>query len=114
MTMSGPQLVLTDRSSLTEGRDFSVFSPRSWRLGDLGAKHELLRAGLGWGNMPEWLVKDDLEAGRLVQLDLPEAPGGLYSLYAITRPDTLPGPAATWLAERLGDLSGEPTGALFQ
>ena len=43
------QLVLTDRSSLSEGRDLGVMSPRTWRLADLGAKHAFLRAGLGWG-----------------------------------------------------------------
>jgi hypothetical protein len=31
------QLVLSDRSPLTEGRDFSVTSTRTWRLADLGA-----------------------------------------------------------------------------
>ena len=41
------QLVLTDRSPLTEGREFSVFSPRTWRLADLGAKHALLLEGIG-------------------------------------------------------------------
>ena len=98
------QLVLSDRSSLTQGREFSVISPRSWRLADLGAKHELLRQGLGWGNMPSWMVADDLRAGRLVQLQLPERPGGAYALYVIQRTDAAPGPAARWLAARLGQL----------
>ena len=43
------QLVLTDRSPLTDGRDFSVLSARTWRLADLGAKHALLKQGIGWG-----------------------------------------------------------------
>jgi DNA-binding transcriptional LysR family regulator len=30
------QLVLTDRSSLTAGRDYGVLSGRAWRLADLG------------------------------------------------------------------------------
>jgi DNA-binding transcriptional LysR family regulator len=50
------QLVLTDRSALTEGRDFGVLSPLTWRMADLGAKHAFLRAGLGWGHMPLHLV----------------------------------------------------------
>ncbi|MDP4605831.1 MAG: LysR substrate-binding domain-containing protein, partial [Erythrobacter sp.] len=66
------QLVLTDRSPLTEGREFSVLSPLTWRLGDLGAKHSLLKEGLGWGNMPRAMVADDIAAGTLVELDLPE------------------------------------------
>ena len=100
------QLVLTDRSALSQGRDFSVFSARTWRLGDLGAKHELLRAGLGWGNMPRWMVADDLASGRLVELRRPERPGGTYPLYAVHRADTTLGPAARWLAGRLARIEG--------
>ncbi len=91
------QLVLTDRSPLTQGREFSVFSPLNWRLGDLGAKHALLRQGIGWGNMPEWMIQADLETGTLIPLDLPEKPGADYTLSAMWRRDTVPGPAATWL-----------------
>ena len=43
------QLVLTDRSGLTEGRDYGVISPQVWRLADLGAKHAMLLAGTRLG-----------------------------------------------------------------
>ena len=95
------QLVLTDRSPLTEGREFSVFSPRTWRLGDLGAKHALLIEGIGWGNMPRHAVAADLAAGRLCELHLPEAPPLQYALNALWRKDTRPGPAASWMLEAL-------------
>ncbi|WP_160123377.1 LysR family transcriptional regulator [Rhodovarius lipocyclicus] len=91
------QLVLTDRSPLTEGQDFAVLAPRTWRLADLGAKHALLRAGLGWGGMPEPAVREDLEAGRLVRLRLPDWEAIPYSFHIIHRTDTPPGPAARWL-----------------
>jgi DNA-binding transcriptional LysR family regulator len=94
------QLVLSDRSKLTEGRDFGVFSLRTWRLGDLGAKHALLRAGLGWGNMPEPTVRDDLREGRLVRLVLEETALRGFPFTLIRRTDATPGPAALWLAER--------------
>ena len=93
------QLVLTDRSPLTEGREFSVLSPLTWRLGDLGAKHSLLKEGLGWGNMPRAMVAGDLASGALVALDLPEKPGAHYGLSAIWRRDTRLGPAASWLVD---------------
>jgi len=93
------QLVLTDRSPLTEGREFSVLSPLTWRLGDLGAKHALLREGLGWGNMPRAMVAGDLASGALVELDLPEKPGAHYRLSALWRRDTRLGPAASWLVD---------------
>ncbi|WP_424139611.1 LysR family transcriptional regulator [Roseomonas chloroacetimidivorans] len=94
------QLVLTDRSPLTEGQDFSVVGVRTWRLADLGAKHALLLAGIGWGNMPAPAVQDDLAAGRLVHLRVPDCPGGSYRFSAIYRTDTPPGPAASWLIQR--------------
>ena len=53
---------------------------KSWRLADLGAKHALLLAGVGWGNMPEPMVRDDFTAGRLKRLDLFDSPSGLYRL----------------------------------
>ena len=95
------QLVLTDRSRLTADRDFGVLAVKSWRLADLGAKHALLLAGLGWGNMPEPMVDEDIRRGRLVALNI-ETPGGLlYPFHSVHRSDTPPGPAASWLMERL-------------
>jgi len=93
------QLVLTDRSRLTDGQEFSVLSPATWRLGDLGAKHSLLIEGLGWGNMPRHMIAGDLAAGRLVELDLPEKPGAQYRLSALWRRDARLGPAASWLID---------------
>jgi DNA-binding transcriptional LysR family regulator len=97
------QLVLTDRSTLTEGRDFSVIGVRTWRLADLGSKHALLLAGIGWGNMPEPMVRDDLAAGRLRRLNLSEWSGGFYAFHAIYRADTPPGPAAGWMIRHFAD-----------
>jgi DNA-binding transcriptional LysR family regulator len=95
------QIVLTDRTHFTEGRDIAVLSLKTWRIGDLGAKHALLRAGLGWGNMPVHMVKDDLASGRLVELPLSEGRSHDYPLGLVHRSDRLLGPAATALAERL-------------
>jgi DNA-binding transcriptional LysR family regulator len=95
------QLVLTDRSTLTQGRDIAVLSSRTWRLADVASKHMLLNAGIGWGYMPEPMVREDLTKGSLVMLDMPDAPSADYPLHAIHRSDTLPGPAAAWLIERL-------------
>jgi DNA-binding transcriptional LysR family regulator len=101
VTREQVQLVLSDRTALTEGQDFGVLALRTWRLGDLGAKHALLLAGLGWGNMPEHIVRADLDAGRLVVLALAEAPEHQYPISLVHRADAPPGPAGTWLAERL-------------
>jgi DNA-binding transcriptional LysR family regulator len=105
------QLVLTDRTSLSKGREFSVFSSRTWRLADLGAKHEFLRGGLGWGGMPLELVQRDLDEGRLVALTLLDRPARLDMVMSATyRADAPPGPAGRWFIEQLQQLAGESAG----
>ena len=98
------QLVLSDRSTLTRGRDFSVISPRTWRLADLGARHEMMRAGLGWGSMPMHMVAEDLQRGRLVKLDIRWPDGSRPPrpvVVLIRRKDKALGPAGSWLADEL-------------
>ncbi len=97
------QLVLTDRSTLTEGRDFSVLSPLTWRLADLGAKHAFLRAGFGWGHMPLPMVQDDIKDGRLVKLRLEGFPRRTQFLVmqAVYRKDAPPGPVGRTFIEKL-------------
>ena len=108
------QLVLSDRSPLTDGREFSVLGSKVWRLADLGAKHMLLREGLGWGNMPRPMVAADFAAGALVPLTMPDNPGIGYALSALWRKDMRPGPAACWtlgaFEEALGRCPGGANG----
>lgn len=97
------QLVLTDRSDLSEGREFGVMSPSTWRLADLFAKHAFLISGLGWGGMPLHTVAHDIEQGRLSPLAIEEIPAGGLTLpmSAVYRSAEPPGPAGRWLIERL-------------
>jgi DNA-binding transcriptional LysR family regulator len=97
------QLVLTDRSDLSRGKEFGVFSSRTWRLADLGAKHAFLRAALGWGSMPATLVEQDIARGELVEIKLQDVPTQSYimAMSAAYRMDAPPGLAGRWLVERL-------------
>jgi DNA-binding transcriptional LysR family regulator len=97
------QLVLTDRSDLSEGREFGVYSASTWKLADLFAKHAFLLAGLGWGGMPLHTVEKDIAEGRLVEIEIEDVPaGGLpLTMYAIYRDDDPPGPAGRWMIDRL-------------
>jgi DNA-binding transcriptional LysR family regulator len=107
------QLVLTDRSHFTHGTDYSVSSPKTWRLADLGSKHALLREGIGWGNMPLPMIEPDVAAGTLVRLAMPDHTGGTYRFHGIWRRDQPPGPAAAWLLDQfvaLGNADQELEG----
>ena len=102
------QLVLSDRSGLTGNRDYGVLSPQTWRLADLGAKHAMLTAGLGWGSMPEHMVADDLAAGRLrrltIQADKDDDLIVVLPVCTAYRRDRPPGPAGRWLLEHMASM----------
>lgn len=97
------QLVLTDRSPLTAGRDNAVAGDDNWRLADLPAKQACLLAGFGWGNMPRHMVADDLEHGRLVQIQVREWSLDMMwvPMFVIHRAASPPGPAGRWLIDAL-------------
>lgn len=99
------QIVLSERVD-AKLADRGVLSPRTWRVGDLHTKRELLRAGLGWGNLPEHLALQDLAAKRLVIIQ-PEAWGvdeHVLNLSAVYRTDAVLGPAHRWMVEQLSVL----------
>lgn len=97
------QLVLSDASALTAGRDYGVLSSKTWRLGDLGAKRAMLLAGLGWGSMPAHLIAEEIELGKLKRI----APEGLAKMTATLvmgaahSTERSLGPAARWMIDYL-------------
>jgi DNA-binding transcriptional LysR family regulator len=102
------QLVLTDRSSLTAGRDYGVLSGRAWRLPDLGAKHSMLLAGLGWGNMPSQQVQNDIAQGRLKVIRPVEFDSRVAQLVTCGAylADRRLGPARQWMIDHLSAVVG--------
>lgn len=100
------QLVLSELQG--EGHpDQAVLSSRTWRVRDLHTKHALLRAGLGWGNLPEHLVRDDLRKRRLVAIRVEAWGADEHTLYlsAVHRADVTFGPAHRWLLAQLEQVS---------
>lgn len=106
------QIVLSERGDRGLA-DQGVLSPRTWRVGDLHTKHALLRANLGWGNLPEHLARADLRSGRLKAIR-PEAwsrDEHRLQLSAIYRAGTMFGPAHRWLLTELERLCARALGA---
>lgn len=98
------QIVQEDATAQTDGKDFGVLSPGTWRVGGQDLKHVLIREGLGWGRLPLWAVEEDLRDGRLIRLDV-SALGrrGRVDLeaYLAHRRDRPLGPAARVLRDGL-------------
>ena len=97
------QLVLSDASDLTVGRDYGVLSAKTWRLADLGAKKAMLLAGLGWGSMPAHLVAEEITRGQLKRInpaDFDPMTARLVLGAAYSAERSL-GPAAGWMVDHL-------------
>lgn len=94
------QIVITDVTDQTRGRDFGVIAERTWRMTDMGLKHELTLAGLGWGGLPYAKVAEDIHEGRLVHLDLEDYPTQQFPLVAMHHVAAPPGRATLWMIKR--------------
>ena len=97
------QLVLSDKSNLSAGIEFTVISPSIWRFADLFAKQAFLLKGLGWGGMPAHTVERDIAEGKLVTILIDEVPpaGTIVPMAAVYLTASPPGPAGRWFIERL-------------
>ncbi|WP_306028331.1 LysR family transcriptional regulator [Stappia sp. MMSF_3263] len=106
------QVVVEDPSPLTKGQDFDVLSPGTWRVADNATKHALILAGIGWGNLPLWLVERDLAEGRLQRVptvEVGERGETCVRIYLMHRTDVALGPAARALRAtllRLAEAAG--------
>ncbi len=103
------QVVLQSaHGSSASAPDRAVLSPRTWRVGDLSTKAALLRAGLGWGNLPAPEIELDLQRGTLVRLQV--AAWGEHAhdlgLSLIHRRDQGLGPVSRWTIDTLRALCG--------
>ena len=63
------QIIVTDNQPGAEKNQEGAAGKRQWLVNDLGAKRDLLKAGLGWGHLPRHLVAADLASGELVELE---------------------------------------------
>lgn len=107
------QIVWTrDITTLTDSTDLGVHALDAWHVTDLDVKLRMLRAGVGWGSMPAHLVREDLAAGRLCQLDMESWEGRdrmpSFPSFVIRLKKGVPGPAIRHLVDTLLTRGGAP------
>jgi DNA-binding transcriptional LysR family regulator len=101
------QIVMSELREAVAGSDVRVAAHNTWRVTDLSTQHALIRAGIGWGSLPDALVAEDIAADRIVRLPIADdsrfQPLLLPPIVAAHRRDEAPGPAGRWLLQRLGE-----------
>lgn len=76
----------------TGGGDFEqsrdlLSGGQRWNVSDFNTKKSVIKAGLGWGGMPEHLIQPELASGELVGLNVDGFPARHTEIYAIRRRD---------------------------
>ena len=89
----------------TGGKDFDqsrdvLSGGQRWSVSDFEAKKSIIKAGLGWGGIPDHMMKDDLASGALVPLSVDGFPPRHTEIFAIRRRDKTMGKVMTaiWTA----------------
>ncbi len=95
------QLVLTDRTPLTQNFSGGIVSHHIWRFADLSTRLEFLLAGFGWCRMPAHLVRSAIADGRLKELRLAESNAFRFLAHVVHVRGHEVGRAGRWLIEDL-------------
>jgi DNA-binding transcriptional LysR family regulator len=98
------QLVLTDRTPLTQNFSGGIIGHHLWRFADLSTRLEFLLAGFGWCNMPLHIVREHIAAGRLKTLELAEQDPFQFRVHVMRLRGVEIGRAGRWLIDELRRL----------
>jgi len=96
-----PQIVLRDSAHGPAPALNVLEGGLRWTVTDVGAKKELILAGMGWGGLPEHVVAGELAGGALRALVVPGFAEAM-DLFVMRRRDRAHGVVATALWEALG------------
>jgi len=76
------QILIKDSGLGTKGKDLGVqLGQRRWYVNDFETKRLLIKNGLGWGSLPEHVVRQDLEKGDLQSFKLMDSDIDLHVNY---------------------------------
>ena len=92
----------------TGGKDYDqsrdlLSGGQRWTVSDFEAKKTIIKAGLGWGGIPEHLMAEELATGELVPLAIEGYPPRHTEIFAIRRRDRPMGKVMSSIWERLAE-----------
>ena len=94
----------------TGGQDFEqsrdlLTGGQRWTVTDFETKKSVIKAGLGWGGIPEHLMVNELSAGELIPLNVEGFPPRHTEMFAIRRRDQAMGKVVSDIWSALQDLN---------
>lgn len=100
------QIVVQDSGQSSQGINYSVQTgQRCWYVNDFSTKKTLIMSGMGWGRLPDYMIKDELQSKALVAVNLKDFDTHIALNYqAIKLKSRLLGPVASKLWQNLEGL----------
>ncbi len=98
------QIVLQDTGSVSGNKDLGV-SPDQRRLyvNNMQDKYQLIKAAVGWGRLPHYLIEQDLQLGQLQRLELADVRNQLLGdIFIVKGKNQVLGPVADFIWRCLG------------
>lgn len=97
------QIVVQDSGQSSQGINYSVQTgQRCWYVNDFSTKKTLIMSGMGWGRLPDYMIKDELEQHTLSELNMEDFDTKIALNYqAIKLKSRLLGPVAEKLWQNL-------------
>jgi DNA-binding transcriptional LysR family regulator len=105
------QIVVQDSGSLTKDVELSVQQgQRKWYVNDFHSKRTLCLSGIGWGRLPYFMVKDDIDNGKLTPFGLSDTKMEIeVNSYVMKLKGQVLGPVATQLWDEISQLQHHAT-----
>lgn len=95
------QIVVGNKDAGNKNKSLGIMEGnQTWGVSDMSVKKALILHGLGWGNLPDYMVAQEIQQGELFALNLPDLPMGLANLQLVRLMHKARGP----VANRLWDL----------
>ena len=103
------QVIVQDSGQGTKGSNLGVqTAQRHWYVNDFHTKLALIESGMGWGRLPEHLVKEKLKGGQLQLLELEDYETRVeFDYYLIKSKNKILGPVAEHLWDSMTPKSEE-------
>lgn len=97
-------IMLQDSGSLTKGFEFGVLDgQRKYYVNDFVTKKQLIMDDLGWGKLPDYMIKAELKSGALVTIE-PAGNENILSIDYFAIKSKILGPVGNHLWQSLSTL----------
>lgn len=96
------QIIVSDSSHKRESKKYHVLpGGKSWTVNSMHVKKEIILAGMGWGSLPQYLIKEELNSGEFIEIKNSSIKPLDISIHALRLKNRIHGPVSNLLWQNL-------------